>query len=103
MMGKITQTDKLKHLQTGFHLVRNWKSMRCMLRETFDGKYKMSGVTKAILITGLLYIVLPFDFDWIPILGWLDDGLVVFLLLKRLQAETTRYVRAKVMARKHDY
>jgi len=101
-MGKITHADKIGHLHTGFQLIRNWKSMRCMLRETFNGKYKMSGLTKTLLVMGLLYIVLPFDFDWIPVLGWLDDTFVAFLLVKRLQVETTRYIRAKVMARKHD-
>ena len=102
-MGKITQANKLEHIHTEFHLVRNWKSMRCMLRETFNGKYKMSGITKTILIAGLLYIVLPFDFDWIPVLGWLDDVAVAFLLIKRLQVETHKYVRAKVVARRGEY
>jgi uncharacterized membrane protein YkvA (DUF1232 family) len=74
-----------------------------MLRETFNGKYKMSGITKTILIAGLLYIVLPFDFDWIPLLGWLDDVAVAFLLIKRLQVETHKYVRAKVVARRGEY
>jgi uncharacterized membrane protein YkvA (DUF1232 family) len=74
-----------------------------MLRETFKGKYKMSGITKTILIAGLLYIVLPFDFDWIPVLGWLDDVAVAFLLIKRLQVETHKYVRAKVVARRGEY
>jgi uncharacterized membrane protein YkvA (DUF1232 family) len=100
-MGKITHSDKIGHIYTGFQLIRNWKSMRCMLRETFNGKYNMSGLTKIILVTGILYIVLPFDFDWIPVIGWLDDMLVAFLLVKRLQVETTRYIRAKVIERKH--
>ena len=103
MMGKVTHAHKFANTHGSFQLIRNWKSMRCMLRETFNGKYKMSGLTKTLLIAGLFYIVLPFDFDWIPLLGWLDDGLVLFLLIKRLQIETTRYIRAKVMARKGEY
>jgi uncharacterized membrane protein YkvA (DUF1232 family) len=52
---------------------------------------------------GLLYVILPFDFDWIPFLGWLDDGFIIFLVFKRLQKETQRYIRAKVMERKGDH
>ncbi|MBS1783684.1 MAG: DUF1232 domain-containing protein [Bacteroidetes bacterium] len=71
-----------------------------MLQAVWHGKYSMSLLTKILLVLGIAYIILPFDFDWIPILGWLDDALVFFLLLKRLQFETHRYVRHKAMERK---
>ncbi len=99
-MQKFTQAGRVSNLHTGFQLIRNRKSMWCMLREVWKGHYKMSGLTKILLAAGLLYIILPFDFDWIPVLGWIDDGAVLFFLIKRLQTETTRYVRAKVMERK---
>ena len=39
---------------------------------------------RALAILGLIYLVSPLDLipDWIPVLGWLDDGIVLLLLLK---------------------
>ena len=39
---------------------------------------------KLVTVLAALYIVSPIDFvpDSIPILGWLDDGLIGFLLLQ---------------------
>ena len=71
-----------------------------MLRESFHGKYKMSLVTTLSLIFGILYVISPLDFDWLPIIGWVDDGFVIYLLAKRLQYETQRFSRHKAMERK---
>jgi uncharacterized membrane protein YkvA (DUF1232 family) len=71
-----------------------------MIKDIWRGHYKLSFGTSLLLVLGVLYIVLPFDFDWIPFIGWIDDGAVAFFLIKLLQKETNRYVRAKVMERK---
>lgn len=34
---------------------------------------------KALLITAILYVVVPFDFDYLPVLGQLDDLVVLIL------------------------
>jgi uncharacterized membrane protein YkvA (DUF1232 family) len=31
----------------------------------------------AWLIAGIIYVVLPWDFDWVPLVGWVDDVLVL--------------------------
>jgi uncharacterized membrane protein YkvA (DUF1232 family) len=72
-----------------------------MLREVVHGHYKMSFLTMLILVSGLLYIILPFDFDWIPVVGWIDDGFVGYLLIKRLLTETHRFARFKAMERRN--
>ena len=71
-----------------------------MLREVFHGRYTMSLLTNMALVLGLLYIISPLDFDWIPILGWVDDGFVGYMVIKRLQKETQRYNRHKAMERR---
>jgi uncharacterized membrane protein YkvA (DUF1232 family) len=73
-----------------------------MIRETLNGRYHMSLLTVGIFVFAIVYIIYPNDLipDHIPVLGWLDDLLVVFLLLWRLGAESHRFVRSKAMDRK---
>jgi uncharacterized membrane protein YkvA (DUF1232 family) len=39
-------------------------------------------------IAGVIYVISPFDFDFIPVLGWVDDGMVIYLV-KQLWAGPT--------------
>lgn len=73
-----------------------------MMREVFSGHYRMSFLTTIIVIVSVIYIIDPFDFipDFIPIIGWTDDALVLYLLLMRLVKETQRYTRFKAMERR---
>jgi uncharacterized membrane protein YkvA (DUF1232 family) len=42
---------------------------------------------KLATIAAMLYVISPIDFvpDFIPILGWIDDGVITLLLLKLAQ------------------
>lgn len=71
-----------------------------MLKEVWKGQYRMSLLTNLIIVLGILYVIIPYDFDWVPIVGWIDDGLVIFFVIKRLQKETQRFNRYKAMERK---
>jgi len=73
-----------------------------MLRDVFTGNYRMSFLTTIIVIVSVAYIVYPFDLipDFIPVIGWTDDALVFYLLLRRLVKETQRYTRFKAMERR---
>ena len=75
-----------------------------MMRDAFSGRYKMSLVTVLILILSIAYVIFPFDVipDFIPVIGWIDDGLILYLVLKRLSMETQRYNRYKAMARRNN-
>ena len=101
-MSRFTSVRPVQNVRNGLHLFRNRKTMWQMLRETLSGNYKMSFLTIGILLAALAYIVFPFDLipDFIPVLGWIDDGLVLYLTLKRLVKETQRYSRFKAMERK---
>ncbi len=74
-----------------------------MVREALSGKYRMSGVSAAIVIVAIAYIVYPFDLapDVIPFLGWVDDGVVLFILLRCLSWEAKRYNRHKAAERRN--
>ena len=58
---------------------------------------------KLVTVLAALYVISPIDFvpDTIPILGWLDDGMIGFLLLqlafKFLPAELRERVGAKAV------
>jgi uncharacterized membrane protein YkvA (DUF1232 family) len=99
-MSRFTTMKTARNLRQAGQLFSNRKTLFQMLREVFNGKYKMSFATNLALIFGLLYIVSPLDFDWIPVLGWADDGFVFYMLIKRLQSETLRFNRHKAMERR---
>lgn len=60
---------------------------------------------KLTTVLAVLYVISPVDLvsDFIPVLGWLDDGLIAYLLLqlsfKFLPPELLAALRGKVQAR----
>jgi uncharacterized membrane protein YkvA (DUF1232 family) len=102
MMAKFTTIRQSRNIKHAFNLFNNRRTLFQMLRETWAGHYKMSFLTKASIGLAVFYVLFPFDFitDLIPFFGWLDDGFVIFLLIRRLQSETHRYIRFKVMERR---
>ncbi|QNP47900.1 YkvA family protein [Diaphorobacter aerolatus] len=60
---------------------------------------------KLVTVLAALYVVSPVDFvsDFIPVLGWLDDGLIAYFLLqvafKFLPADLLDTLRSRVSAR----
>lgn len=92
----------VQNVKHGWHLLRNRKTLWQMIRETLRGTYKMSVLTIGATLLALAYVIFPFDIipDFIPVVGWMDDGFVIYLLLRRLVKETQRYSRFKAMERK---
>ena len=60
---------------------------------------------KLVTVLAALYVISPVDFisDFIPVLGWLDDGIVAYLLLqlafKFLPPDLMSALRSKVETR----
>jgi uncharacterized membrane protein YkvA (DUF1232 family) len=101
-MARILSLLSRQNAQHGIALFRNRRTMFQMFRDIMAGSYKMSFITLMVLILSVAYILMPFDFipDFIPFLGWADDGAVFYILFKRLSKEKERYNRYKAMARK---
>ena len=93
-------TGRFKTVKHATEVFNNRKSLMQMLSDVFHGKYRMSLLTSLIILFGISYIVLPFDFDWIPLIGWIDDGFVGYWVVKRLLSETKRYSRYKANERR---
>jgi uncharacterized membrane protein YkvA (DUF1232 family) len=101
-MRKIVPLRPVQNVRHGWFIFRNRRALMQMFRETLTGHYHMSFFTLAAVVLSIAYIIFPLDIvpDFIPVLGWIDDGLMIFLLLKRLTKETQRYNRFKAMERK---
>ena len=69
-----------------------------------DGRTPLSA--KLVAIAAALYVLSPVDLitDFLPILGWVDDGIVAFLLFKLAQrllpADLLAALKAKLDARR---
>jgi uncharacterized membrane protein YkvA (DUF1232 family) len=101
-MSKFTSARSVQSARHGWHLFRNRKVMWQMMREALNGRYRMSLFTTLVFLFTIAYVIFPFDLipDYIPVIGWIDDGFVVFLLIKQLNKETQRYNRFKASARR---
>lgn len=92
-MAKIPLMKKAQQIRTLSALWKYRTGLFNMFRDMFAGRYKASFLTIVALIAGLIYILSPIDIipDFLPIVGWMDDGAIFYFLLKRLMYELDRY------------
>lgn len=93
-MPKIPLTNKIAQIRSLAGLWRHRSALFSMFREMLRGTYKATFLTIVALVLGMLYILSPIDLIpgfLFPILGLADDGVVFYLLLKRLMYELSRY------------
>jgi uncharacterized membrane protein YkvA (DUF1232 family) len=88
---------KVQQIRSLASLWRYRAELFSMFRDMLGGRYKATFLTMVALIAGILYIVSPIDLipDFIPFVGWMDDGFVFYYLLKRLMYELSRYAASK--------
>lgn len=64
------------------------------IRDVWNGSYTdYSKKTLALIVSGLAYLALPLDLvpDWIPVVGWLDDVVVLGWIFTQCAEELARY------------
>lgn len=68
-------------------------NVRTLFRMVRDRSFGMTWASRGMILAALLYFVMPMDAtpDFIPILGFIDDALVVGMVVKRLNREIDRY------------
>lgn len=68
-----------------------------MLRDWWSGNHTLPWKTAAAVIAALLYFVNPFDLvpDFVPLIGYLDDAVVVGACFRLIRADLRGYAQAK--------
>lgn len=76
------------------NLLRNVTTLYAMLTEK---EYALSFKTKAMIVAALTYFIVPTDLtpDFIPFVGYIDDGIVITALMKRVKSEIERFLQWK--------
>ncbi len=92
-MPRIPVMKKLARIRSLAALWKHRSQLFSMFREALRGSYRLSFLTKIALLLGTLYILCPVDIipDFIPVIGWMDDGAIFYLLLRRIMTELERY------------
>lgn len=89
---------KVESSRAGSHLIKdllhNVKLLYAMLR---DPDFTLAWKSKGIILGALLYFILPTDAlpDFIPFIGYIDDGAVLGAVLKVLNDEIQEYKRLR--------
>lgn len=93
-MARFSASRSIKRVRSFSSLWRYRRDFSTMLRKMFRGEYRASFRTYIALIAGMLYILMPLDVlpDFIPVIGWIDDGTVVYLIIRQLINEVNRYL-----------
>jgi len=80
----------ISHLHAFGSLLKN---VGLLFRMLGDKQFHMTWATRGMILAALVYFVLPTDAtpDFIPLIGYLDDTMIVGFVIKRLATEIERY------------
>ncbi len=98
----LNEEDKLqKKLKDSNDLSRFLKDVTLLLgliKDYYLGNYRVVPYTTiAAVVVGLLYVINPIDFipDFIPVIGYIDDAIMIALCLRMAERDLKRYARWK--------
>lgn len=90
----LARTEAKLHNDVHVHAFRTLLvNVRMLFRMMRDETFSLAWPTKALVLGGLVYFLLPTDItpDFIPVVGYIDDTLVISWVVKRLAHEIERY------------
>lgn len=73
-----------------------------LIKDYWNGDYRdVSVLTVVSIVVAFLYMVSPIDLvtDMIPVIGWIDDIVIIVLCLKLLHGDLEKYKKFKAEAR----
>jgi uncharacterized membrane protein YkvA (DUF1232 family) len=91
-MGEILR--KIYHAEPLKQFMEDVRLMFSLLKDYYDGTYREIPLGTICAVTfALLYVLLPLDLipDAIPIIGYLDDALVIYICLQLIKEDLERY------------
>lgn len=86
-----------------YYAYKNRKLIVPMLKDALRGNFRLSVFSLFVIVLTLIYTLIPFDLlpDFIPFIGWVDDGILMYLLFLQLKKETKRYSLFKMKKEEH--
>lgn len=91
--------EKLRTVPAAFgKLINQLKLLYEMARDFRKGEYRaIPWYAIGMAVAGLLYFINPFDilFDIIPVIGYIDDALVIGLVIKAIKEDLKKYCAFK--------
>lgn len=78
------------------HRNKSWyEDFKLLFSMMSDNNFKLQSSTKLSIGGALAYVVLPTDVvpDFVPLLGWVDDALVLKIVMDSAKGEIERYRR----------
>lgn len=83
----------VKRLRSLTALWTHRRDLGAMISDMFRGQYKATFFTKVAMVLTVIYVLFPFDIvpDFLLVLGWTDDAIVVYFFLRRILSELERY------------
>jgi uncharacterized membrane protein YkvA (DUF1232 family) len=96
-MAKIPVMKKVAQIRSLAGLWRYRAELFSMFGEMIRGTYRASFLTLMALALGAIYVLSPIDLipDFLILAGWVDDGAIIYFLLRRLMHELNRYMAGR--------
>lgn len=63
-----------------------------MLKAHKNGNYKIQNKTFFFVIGAIIYTIVPFDFDWVALVGWIDDFTILSFAFNQFNKEVGRFL-----------
>lgn len=92
--GILAATEAKLHGDRRLHAASSLlHNIRLLFRMVRDRTFTLTWGSRAVILGALVYFVLPTDAtpDYLPLVGYIDDTVIVGWVIKRLAAEIERY------------